>query len=184
VQQLRRDSFSEVLFEILYLVFAFLLQGSIIGYLAIGPVRPDLILGSVAYIALRRGPFEATIAGFLVGLFQDLSFGGGLGLNSFCNSVIGFAAGRASSGLYKERYWTQVVVLACSVMVHDIIYFAVLYPGDMRDLALGILRVSIGSAVYTAVACSGYDYLMQRIFSRRETVTRETPVVPPEQQVF
>lgn len=178
---MRRDTLSDVLFEIIYLVFAFLLQGSIVGYLAIGPVRPDLILGSVTFIALRNGPFHATIAGFLVGLFQDLSFGGGLGLNSLCKSAIGFAAGRASSGLYKERYWTQIVVLACSVVVHDLIYFAVLYPGNIRDLALSILRVSIGSAVYTAFACSGYDYLMQRVFSRRETVARETPIVPPEQ---
>ena len=181
---MKRDTLSDVLFDIIYLVLAFLLQGSIIGYLAIGPVRPDLILGSVAYIALRRGPFHATIAGFLVGLFQDLSFGGGLGLNSFCKSVIAFATGRASSGLYKERYWTQIVVLTSSVVVHDLIYFAILYPGNIRGLALGILRISIGSAVYTALACSGYDYLMQRIFSRRETVVRETPVVPPEQQVL
>ena len=75
-------------------------------------------------------------------------------------------------------------MLACSVMFHDVIYFAVLYPGDIKDLALSVLRVSIGSAVYTAFVCSGYDYLMQRIFSRRETVARETPLVPPEQQVF
>lgn len=181
---MRRETFSEILFEILYLGFAFLLQGSIMGYLAIGPVRPDLILGSIAYIALRRGPLHGTIVGFLVGLFQDLSFGGGLGLNSLSKSVIGFAAGRVSSGLYKERYWTQVVVLACSVVAHDLIYFAVLYPGNIRELALSILRVSLGSAVYTAVVCSGYDYLMQRVFSRRETVAHETPVIPPEQQVL
>lgn len=181
---MRRDTLSDVLFEIIYFFFAFILQGSIVGYLAIGPVRPDLLLGSVAYIALRRGPVHGTVAGFIVGLFQDLSFGGGLGLNSFCKSVIGFAAGRASSGLYKEKYWTQIVVLTTSVLAHDLIYFAVLYPGNVRALVFSFLRISLGSAVYTAIACSGYDYLMQRIFSRRETVVRETPVVPPEQQVL
>ncbi|MCX5800511.1 MAG: rod shape-determining protein MreD [Candidatus Eisenbacteria bacterium] len=181
---MKKDNFSDIAYEIVYLVVAFLLQGSIVGFAAIGPVRPDLLLGSVTYIALRKGPFHATVAGFLVGLFQDLSFGGGLGLNSFCKSVIGFAAGRVSSGLYKERYWTQVVVITCSVVVHDLIYFAILHPGNIRELAFSILRVSIGSAVYTALVCSGYDYLMQRIFSRKETVVRETPVVPPEQQAF
>jgi rod shape-determining protein MreD len=178
---LRRDIASEILFEIVYLGLAFALQSSLVGYLAVGPARPDLILGCTVYIALWRGPVHSTIAGFLTGLFQDLSFGGALGINALCKAVTCFLVSHASSHLFKERYWTQLVVLACSVLAHDLLYFLLLHPGSISAVGMSLLKISLGSALYTALVSPGYDYVMRKLFFRKEGVERETTVIPPQQ---
>jgi rod shape-determining protein MreD len=177
---LRRDIISEILFEVVYLGIAFALQSSLVSYVAIGPARPDLILGCAVYIALWRGPVHSTVAGFLIGLFQDLSFGGGLGLNSLCKAVTCFLVSHVSSHLFKERYWTQLVVLACAVLVHDLVYFVFLHPGSISAVGMSLLTVSLGSALYTALVCPAYDFVMRKLFFRKEGVERETTVVSPE----
>ncbi|KPJ61349.1 MAG: hypothetical protein AMJ46_01170 [Latescibacteria bacterium DG_63] len=178
---MRRDIISEILFEIVYLGLAFVLQSSLVSHMAIGPARPDLILGCTVYIALWRGPVHSTVAGFLTGLFQDLSFGGGLGLNSLCKTITCFLVSHASSHLFKERYWTQLVVLAGSVLIHDLLYFMFLHPGSISAVGMSLLAISLGSALYTALVCPGYDYVMRKLFFRKEGVERETTVVPPQQ---
>ncbi|MFH0778345.1 MAG: rod shape-determining protein MreD [Candidatus Eisenbacteria bacterium] len=178
---MKADHISRTISEVVYVGIAFVLQSSIAGYVAIGAARPDLILGSLVYVSLSRRPLESTIFGFLVGLLQDLSFGGGFGLNSFCKCLTCFCVSYSSSRLFKERYWTQVIVIAVSVLFHDFVYFAFVFPGKFVAVAQSILRVSLGSGLYTALVSPGYDYLMSRVFYRREEATRETTVVPPEQ---
>ncbi|UCF79317.1 MAG: rod shape-determining protein MreD [Candidatus Eiseniibacteriota bacterium] len=178
---MRRELVSEILFETAYLGFAFVLQSSLVSYMAIGPARPDLILGCTVYIALWRGPVHSTVAGFVAGLLQDLSFGGGLGLNSLCKSVTAFLVSHVSSRIFKERYWTQLVVLGCSVLVHDLLYFVFLHPGSVTAVGLSLVTISLGSALYTVLVFPAYDFVMRKLFFRREGVERETTVVPPQQ---
>jgi len=177
----RKEFPLRLLAEVAYLLLAFVLQASIVGYLSLGEIRPDLILGALVYVAMARRPAHSTVAGFLTGLFQDLSFGGAIGINALCKCLIAFSVSLASQSMFKERLWTQVVLLFLAVLVHDLVYFSLLYTGNISNIGLAILRVSLGSAVLTAVASPVYDFVVRRVFSLKEPVRRESVGLPKEQ---
>ncbi len=178
---MRKEFAIRLLAETGYVALAFVLQASIVGYLSLGEMRADLILGSVVYIAIWRRPIHSTVAGFLTGLFQDLSFGGALGLNALCKCAVAFLVSHASQKMFKEKYWAQVVLLFSSVVLHDFLYFLFLYTGSISSIGLAILRVSLGAAVLTAAASPVYDFVVRRIFSLKEPEPREPVALPGEQ---
>jgi rod shape-determining protein MreD len=178
---LRKEVVLELLAEIGYLALAFVLQASVVGYLSIGEMKPDLILGALVYVAISRKPVHSTVAGFLVGVFQDLSFGGWLGLNALSKCIVAFSVSTLSRKVFKERYWTQLVLLFLAVLAHDAIYFIGLYPRSISSIGLAIIRVPLGSAVLTAAISPAYDFVIRRIFSLKGPVSREPAALPREQ---
>ncbi len=178
---MRKEVVLELLAEAGYLVLAFVLQASVVGYLSIGEIKADLILGALVYVSISKRPLHSTVAGFLVGMFQDLSFGGWIGVNAFSKCLVAFLVSHASRRTFKERYWTQLLLLFSTVMFHDIVYFGFLYRGSVSHIGPALLRVSLGSAVLTALVSPAYDFVMRRIFSLKGPVSRESVAVSREQ---
>lgn len=178
---MRKEVILELLAETGYLVLAFVLQASAVGYVTFGEIKADLILGALVYVAISRRPLHSTVAGFLVGLFQDLTFGGGIGLNAFSKCLVAFLVSHASRRVFKERYWTQLLLLFSTVIFHDLVYFVFLYPRSVSDIGPAIIRVSLGSAILTALVSPAYDFVIRRIFSLKGPISRESVAVPREQ---
>jgi len=51
---------------------ALLLQQTLVRWIAIGHVRPDLTLIALTFVALRRGSIAGLYAGLALGLIQDV----------------------------------------------------------------------------------------------------------------
>jgi hypothetical protein len=73
------------------------------------------------------------------------------------------------------------LLLFATVMFHDIVYFGFLYRGSVSHIGPALLRVSLGSAVLTALVSPAYDFVMRRIFSLKGPVSRESVAVSREQ---
>lgn len=129
-----------------------LLQTTFIPFLSIGGFVPDLLFVWVIYTTLRRGQIEGMIAGFLVGLLQDLVATQLFGLAALSNTVAGFLAGY----FFNENKIDQIlgtyqfilIVGLCS-LVHNLIYFTVFLQGSDLPLAFTILEFSLATTVYT-----------------------------------
>ena len=67
--------------------------------ISIAGIRPDLALIAVCLIGLYRGEMEALLAGFALGLTQDLFSGGAHWGNLCLKPIIGLIAGLASRNL-------------------------------------------------------------------------------------
>ena len=72
-----------------------LVDTTLIKFLAIRTIVPDILLILIAYVAIREGQIAGTVAGFLTGLLIDLVSGqdGMLGLAAMSKTVAGFFAG-------------------------------------------------------------------------------------------
>jgi rod shape-determining protein MreD len=130
---------------------ALALQATLIPHLAIAGIRPDLPLVAVVLLAYARGSIAGTLAGFFIGLAQDLTNPGFLGLNALCKAVLGYAVGSLRLQLDTGILPMRAAVLFGSVLAHDLLYLTILTRLELSELLLGLVARSLPTALYTAL---------------------------------
>lgn len=91
-----------IVFTCMVFLGAMVVQTSLLRYVSIGGVRPDLVLIIVVYLGLVRGPDAGSLSGFVFGLFEDAYSGGLLGANALIKTLLGFACGLLGKRLYTQ----------------------------------------------------------------------------------
>lgn len=137
--------------HVLYLSLAFVLQSTWLHHLQVADVLPDPVLIVIVFVALLSGHVEATVLGFLVGLFQDAYAPADLGLNALAKSIVGFGVGIGRSGVMADSAQVQVAILAAAVVVHDLIYYLGSSLTSFPEVPYLMLRFGLGRALYTCV---------------------------------
>ncbi len=147
------------------------LQTTLVRYLAIETIVPDLLLIWIVAIALVEGQAAAITAGFILGLGIDLLSGhdGMLGLAALSKTVAGFIAGffhddnrvMPALGSYQFPLFTAIAAI-----VHNLVYFAIYLQGSDIGLTSAIVVYGIPSTAYT-VALS---LIPMMVFARRARV--------------
>jgi rod shape-determining protein MreD len=154
------------------LLVVLVLQSTVVYRIEIAGIRPDLLVGFVVYFAWMRGPVAGTIAGFTVGLLQDLDAPGPLGLNALAKSVVGFLVAKAGFRVHRSNVGVRFAFFFVALLVHDIIYFGAITNGDWGDFMREMFFVGLPSALYTAILVLALLYLAERI-SNRSLLTDE-----------
>lgn len=75
-------------------VAASVLSSTLLSWVAVAGVKPDLALVVVALIAMRRGSMPGQVAGFASGLLADTISVGPLGMTAMVRTVAGYLIGR------------------------------------------------------------------------------------------
>lgn len=154
--------------HVLLLLVAFVLQTTWGYAFDILELHPDLILLALVYIALRAGPFEATILGFAIGLLQDAYMPQNLGLNALVKSLVGFGVGYGRSGIMADDLQVQTLLIFGVVLVHDLVYYLGYSGLGLADAPFFWLRYGLGRALYTGLIGGGLAYawgLRRRLLS-------------------
>lgn len=120
--------------------------------IALGRISPDFMLLLAAYFAVQRKPEQAAIAGFLVGLFQDLANPELLGLNALTKTLVGYGLGVVGSKAESENPFFLMTILGITAVLHDFVYLLFFTGLHMSSFLVLWTTVSIPSAIYTAVA--------------------------------
>ena len=152
----------KVLRMVLIFGVVLILQSTLVRLVAIEGVQPDLIILALFFIALLEGSYAATIAGFCVGLVQDIYAPDTLGLNALCNSLIGFALGFCQRGVFVEGLIPRSLILFAAVVLHDLLYFLIFLWPDVGSGLSRLLTVGIPTALYTAILGYLIFYFIQK----------------------
>lgn len=143
-----------------------IVQTTFLPFVAIGGFVPDLALIWLVYFALRRGQGEATVAGFLTGLAEDLMATQLFGLAALSKTLAGFFAGY----FFNENKTDQtlgtpqfMLIVGLSSLVHTIVFYTIILQGSDVPLIWTVISHSTATTVYT-VAMSA---LPMFAFSRR-----------------
>lgn len=143
--------------DILLSLLVILIQTTVVRFLAVVDILPDLPLIWLVYLSIRRGQIPGTVFGFAVGLTLDMLSGpdGMLGLGAPTKTVAGFLAGY----FYDEnKMWQRLAgyqfVMAVFVvsLVHHALYFLILLQGTTITASGAFLRYGLPTAAYTALA--------------------------------
>jgi rod shape-determining protein MreD len=127
------------------------LQATLVPHISLAGIGPDLAVVAIVLLAYRRGPTAGVVAGFLVGLAQDVTNPSFLGLDALAGSVLGFAVGSLREQLDATSPVLAAALLFFSVLVHDVIYLTIFTHLALSGLFLGLLTHSFPTALYTSV---------------------------------
>jgi rod shape-determining protein MreD len=139
---------------ILFSIFLILLQTTIIRFLSVESISPDILLIWIVMLGIRDGHITGMTAGFLIGLVLDLLSGtdGMLGLTALSKTAAGFISGY----FYNENKTYQtlgsyqfLLILAAGTLVHNLIYFIIFLQGSGIRWWDTILFYGIPSLLYT-----------------------------------
>lgn len=133
----------------LMLVGGGLAQTSVAPALRIGSVTPDIPFVLTVLLGLRRGPEVGCLAGFVLGLLQDMAAGGPLGAQALTKAVSGFAVGLLGRRLLVSSPLVEVPGLVLLTVAEGLTRYALLrlfhFPAPLGDL---VLHVILPQALY------------------------------------
>ena len=109
----------KILIYAILLFISALLQVSLVNYISIGGVSPDLSIIMIGFAALGLGRNYTTLLGFFTGLLRD-SFGYSMtGMGALVFAVCGFIAG----SLIHKRFFHKWYELVSDFAILIIVYF-------------------------------------------------------------
>jgi len=154
---------------VLITVLLVALQTTLIPFLSVANIIPDLLLIWVVYAALQSGQIHATVLGFCAGVLVDLLSGQFLGLSALCMTIVGFAAGyfyNDNKVNFTIARYQFIVIVATMSLVHNVIYFTVFVQGTDIGLAEAIIRFGLFATIYTTAVA----LLPWFVFTRKYSV--------------
>lgn len=114
-----------VIFTLIIFIGAIVLQTSILHFIPIGGIIPDLVLVMIVYLGLVRGPEIGCFSGFAFGLMQDALSKVPLGSNALSKTIIGFLCGIAGKRLYTRSMFSQLLCVGISTALDVILYLSI-----------------------------------------------------------
>lgn len=143
----------KILFYIIWLLIIALFQPTLVQWIGIFGVSPDLFLIFVICAAMLRGMWDGAICGFVFGLTLDMIIGRMIGMNAILYMYAGLM-----TGVLNERYissnsaTTDAVFVFANSLLCGILYFAAykMVWGDLGFIT-AFLKTILPKAVYSAV---------------------------------
>lgn len=129
-----------------------LVQCTVVPVVGVAGVVPDVPIVLAVLLGLRYGAEAGCVAGFALGLAQDVVGGGPLGLQALSKALVGFAAGDLPRWLLVTRPIVPVGLAVVATVLDGLVRFGLLqlfhYPAPLGEL---LVRVIVPQAGYNGV---------------------------------
>lgn len=131
-----------------------LVQFSLLNFVEVQGITPDLLLILCVWISIREGRFAGTVAGFLIGLTLDIVSFDLVGINAFTKTIAGFVAG----SFYKEGKEMMILhglkfllIVFISSFIHNLIYFFFYIKLSNLTFLSFFMKYGVAFSFYTTV---------------------------------
>jgi rod shape-determining protein MreD len=157
------------------IITAVLLQSTVFAQLRLLGVRPELLYLVTILIALREGPNDGAVVGFVSGLAQDLLLDQPKGITALTLTLLGYAVGMARQYITSPSPLMPTVVVAIGTAIGVGFYETVSFLLGQFDAGFSYgVKVALLAALYNAVLTPILSPLLRRIVegSRPRRVVR------------
>lgn len=132
------------------LIFLYLLQTTVMNRLAIGGIKPDLLIILVVIVAYRYGRIPGMFMGFFAGLLLDLAEADYVGYYAMFYTIAGYFSGFSNQLYFNEYSVIPVFVTAAADMgLNFIEYTAGFLLRNRLDFPYYFTRIIIPGMLYT-----------------------------------
>lgn len=140
-----------ILITILLILGNFILETTLLPYLAVRGVVPHTALLIAVSYALLRGRKEGAIVGFFSGLLFDIFFGTLMGYHAVLLMGIAYLFGRYQKHFYRENYLLPILFCILAAILYETFCLLTtqLAQGEIY-LFYFLLRILLPQIVYTA----------------------------------
>jgi rod shape-determining protein MreD len=131
-----------------------LVQLTVIPFISIQGVVPNLVLIAVVYFSISNGQIFGTVTGASYGLLYDLISGNLVGSNMLSKTVAGFIAGYFSGETRREKYlytYSFTLVVFISALIDSMIFSFFSVIDFNTNFLQALLNHSLLPSIYTSV---------------------------------
>ncbi len=133
-------------------LFIVALQGSVMHFITINGVRPDLVLIFVLLSGVLYGRTQGLVVGFFCGLCVDLMNSGMFGFYTFAFMLVGILTGMAQKNVFEENFFLPFTMVAAASLTIKALWLLGIWTGGHRITAWGGLMADVfSSTVYNMV---------------------------------
>jgi len=140
--------FKTILLSTLLLGLAAILQSTVLRWVALKGVKPDLALIVLVFVAVRRGSMAAQVSGFLAGLLEYVLSLAPLGFNALLRTVLGFFYGLTAGSIFVDPVLMPVLLILVATILKGrascllVVIFRIPAPGF--QIFAGPLWIEVG----------------------------------------
>jgi len=103
------------------IALAVVLQSTLLHWIAVRGVIPDLGLIVLVFVAIRRGSMTAQLSGFVSGVVEDVLSLSPLGFHAFIRTVVGFLYGLTEGGIFVDPILMPVILIIIATIFKALI---------------------------------------------------------------
>ena len=142
----------KVIVTVLMIFLAYLLQTTIGEAIAIGGIRPNVIIVLVVCCGYRYGRIPGMLAGLAVGLLIDLAEANYIGMNALFYLTIGYMNGWMNKLYYHDFTMVPLILVTASEFLLNLMQYVTGFLMRNRlDLPFYLVRIIVPDVLYTAV---------------------------------
>ncbi len=148
---------------------AYLIQCTVLPFLEIAGIKPNLLIIVTSSIGFMRGPREGMFTGITAGLLTDIQFGDMIGFYAMIYLLIGFI-----NGLFRQMYFDEDIKLPLFLITISeflygiVIYFLMFLLKSDFDFLYYLNRIIVPELIYTIVITLGFYPLILFINQKLE----------------
>lgn len=143
-------SIRNIFLILLTILAAFVIQSSILPYLAIANITPNLMLIVTASYAFLLGDRPGILIGLLCGLLQDVFFGPAIGFHGMVLAFIGYPCGKFRNLMYVEDLSFPLLMIGLSDFASGFLNYVFLFLIRNRlDLRFYLRTIILPEVLYT-----------------------------------
>lgn len=137
-------------FSLLVFLGAMIVQTTLLQFLTIGGVKPDLVLVIVIYLGLIEGPNIGCLSGFSLGLFEDAYSGMSLGgVNALSKTIVGFLSGLLGKRLYTQGLFAPMICVGLGTVLDVLLSLSL----SLHGFTPGWKSLLIYETLYNMLCC-------------------------------
>ncbi len=136
------------------IVGVLLIQSTILNYIRIYDIKPNLIIVFTVSAAFLNGSVEGAIVGFFTGLAQDIISGKVIGFYALLGLYLGLAVGSINKRLYRENIFVVIFFTFISTIAYESAVFFLWFFGSIIRGQVNLLypfkEIILPEAVYNS----------------------------------
>lgn len=143
----------------------FVLQTTVLKYISLADVAPNLLLIIVVSYSYVKGANAGMAAGLICGLLPDMIYGELIGVNSLICLIIGYLAGFAHKIYEPEDVTFPVLITAAADFIYGLLYYIFNFLFRSRlNFAYYARRIILPEIIYTVVLSVLVYKALQKLF--------------------
>lgn len=159
-----------IISTVLFVLVCYMLQCTLFPKLALGSVKPNLMIIVTAAFGFMRGTKEGMLIGFFSGLLMDIQFGNIIGLYALIYLLVGYANGLFEQMYYDEDIKLPLILTAASEFVYGLTVYILMFLLRSEFNFLHYLsHIIIPELIYTIVVTLGLYPLILFVNQRLKT---------------
>jgi rod shape-determining protein MreD len=103
------------------IALAIVMQSTLLHWVAVRGVIPDLGLIVLVFVAIRRGSMTAQLSGFASGVVEDVLSLSPLGFHAFIRTVVGFLYGLTVGSIFVDPILMPVILIIIATLFKALI---------------------------------------------------------------